>query len=420
VNKGSMTIDELKQEVAERAASKIDMVLPTGVLGMDVRTLLQEVDAIVPARTVSVNGREERVRSLGPGHDVLESFGQAATDLALVPEGKTLQVKSDIRLMIPGQGAFPLTDLGHTQLANTLQIPNAFYNRLRAEQPELLGTNVNTLAHARPLSEQRLVRVERGQVRAVLSDSYRPLDNDDLLRFLMPQLEQLVGGNALTFESVYVDDRGLAIKAVSPRRELKVLGDIVQVGFCLENSEVGLQSLAAWPFYKVISCTNLATMMRLGMRKRHTGSRLVGAGAGNGGQNEDWLHYTDDTRRASDEAFFKQTRDLIGSFLREQFLEKMLAPMKAAAEARIYQDPEQAVRVIKSQYDLTDKEADRVRIHYEAADLENIWGLSNAVTRTAQEATDYHRSTDLEKIGGDIITLDPSQWRVIATGKGTI
>jgi hypothetical protein len=45
----------------------------------------------------------------------------------------------------------------------------------------------------------------------------------------------------------------------------------------------------------------------------------------------------------------------------------------------------------------------------------SAWGLANAVTRTAEDASDYGRATELEAAGGRVIELPPSDWRALAT-----
>lgn len=40
------------------------------------------------------------------------------------------------------------------------------------------------------------------------------------------------------------------------------------------------------------------------------------------------------------------------------------------------------------------------------------WGLSNAVTRTAEDAADYDRCTELERIGWNVVDLPASAFSV--------
>jgi len=42
------------------------------------------------------------------------------------------------------------------------------------------------------------------------------------------------------------------------------------------------------------------------------------------------------------------------------------------------------------------------------------WGLANAVTSLANEAEDYDRVVELERIGGKIVDLTPTEFKVLA------
>jgi hypothetical protein len=37
----------------------------------------------------------------------------------------------------------------------------------------------------------------------------------------------------------------------------------------------------------------------------------------------------------------------------------------------------------------------------------------NAVTRASQDEADYDAATDLERVGGQLITLAPTEWRAL-------
>ena len=82
--------------------------------------------------------------------------------------------------------AFPLRDTGHQQLAERLEIPKTYYDRMREEAPFLLEENVRTWLGRS--EKQFLVRTLDGQARAILSDRYRVLDNDDLANAALPVL----------------------------------------------------------------------------------------------------------------------------------------------------------------------------------------------------------------------------------------
>ena len=46
----------------------------------------------------------------------------------------------------------------------------------------------------------------------------------------------------------------------------------------------------------------------------------------------------------------------------------------------------------------------------EGGDL-SLWGMANAFTRLSQDVESYDRATELEEVGGNIITLGRSEYR---------
>ncbi|MCL4745641.1 MAG: DUF932 domain-containing protein, partial [Burkholderiaceae bacterium] len=94
-------------------------------------------------------------------------------------------------------GVYGVTDLARRQLAEKLRIPFTYFERMRTERPALLDRNVNTWLQGD--QEPRMIRTLDGQVRAVLSDRYRRLDNYDLAENVLPILQRLEGAR---FESV--------------------------------------------------------------------------------------------------------------------------------------------------------------------------------------------------------------------------
>ena len=84
---------------------------------------------------------------------------------------------------------YGVTPLARRQLADKLKIPHAYFERMREEQPVLLDRNVNTWLQSE--DDRRMLRTLDGQVRAVLSDRYRRLDNFDLAESVLPILQQL-------------------------------------------------------------------------------------------------------------------------------------------------------------------------------------------------------------------------------------
>jgi hypothetical protein len=84
---------------------------------------------------------------------------------------------------------YRVNSIGHDQIGAHAGIPSKYYDRMLAEAPDLLATNVNRWFEKYPAP--RLVRTMDKTVRAFLSDSYRPLENFDLAQAVFPVLADL-------------------------------------------------------------------------------------------------------------------------------------------------------------------------------------------------------------------------------------
>ena len=130
---------------------------------------------------------------------VPSSFLQCRTD-----EDGSLKLIVDSR---QGDGEYGVTGLARRQLADKLKIPFAYFERMRTEQPQLLDRNVNTWLQSD--GDRRMIRTLDGQVRAVLSDRYRRLDNFDLAENVLPILQRLEGAR---FESVELTETKMYLR----------------------------------------------------------------------------------------------------------------------------------------------------------------------------------------------------------------
>lgn len=119
--------------------------------------------------------------------------------------------------------SFTVGELAHQQIASRLNIPFRYYQKMQAENPELLDRNVNTWFIQNP--ERRMIRVLDGNVRAFLSDRYRRLDNLELCNAILPVIQQMKGEN---IESCEVTPSRLYLKVVNKKLKSEVsVGDVV-------------------------------------------------------------------------------------------------------------------------------------------------------------------------------------------------
>lgn len=299
-----------------------------------------------------------------------------------------------------GSTQYDVAELARRQLADKLKIPYAYVERMRVEQPELLDSNVNTWLR-RDGAQRRLLRTLDGQVRAVLSDRYRRLDNVDLAEHILPILQRLPDAR---LESVELTATRMYLKVVTARLRYEIApGDVVQAGVVVSNSEVGVGSLAVQPLLFRLLCRNGLIAADHGLRKAHSGRTQTAS-------DESVVVFKDDTLRADDQAFFLKARDVVEAAVSEATFQLIAQRLQRTLAIRLARDPVQSVEVLAQRYSLNEGERAGVLRHLIAGGALSGYGLINAVTGYSQEVDDYDRATELEALGGKLIELPARDW----------
>ncbi len=297
--------------------------------------------------------------------------------------------------------SFGITPIAHQQIGSYLGIPASYYNRMKKENPQLLESNVNAwLTEAS--GSRRMLRTLDGNARALLSDRYRRVDNWEIASAVLP----IIGGiEDARVESCELTESRMYIKVVSPRTQAEVkIGDPVQAGVIVTNSEVGHGSVSVRPLIYRLVCSNGMVAASGAVRKYHIG-RVNEA-------NDDLSIFRDETIQASDKAFLMRLEDSVRAAVSQASFDKIVDQMREATEARIKADAApQVIELASKVYGFTENEGKGILGHLiEGGDL-SLYGLANAVTRHAQDVESYDRSTELEAAGYQIITMSPVLWR---------
>jgi len=293
-----------------------------------------------------------------------------------------------------------INEIAHQQISIELGIPRAYYDRMRKENPDLLTENVNTWFMQDP--KVRMVRTLDGTARAFLSDRYRRIDNYDIAQEVIPILRDL----NVKFESNEVTDSRMYIKVVNERltREVKP-GDYVQSGVIITNSEVGLGRVTIQPLLYRLVCTNgmVVNDIKGSTSRRHVGKRLTA--------NDGYVLYANDTLLADDRALLLKIRDTIKAALDEVHFTNLIEQMRTATEVKIETNhiPEM-VQLAAPEFGFTKKEGEGILDHLIRGGDLSMYGFANAVTRYAQDVESYDRSTELEEIGYNILTMPQRTW----------
>jgi len=333
----------------------------------------------------------------------IERQAKEKRDFVAPTRGLTLLDTLDLK--VGEMGSFGLNELAHEQIGDRLAIPRDYYQRMRSTAPGLLTTNVNHWFQNKP--EQRMVRTLDGRVRAFLSERYRPLDNLDLAEAVLPTFGEM----RLDVKSAEITERRLYLKATFPMIQTEIKkGDVVEAGLIISNSEVGCGALSVQPMIYRLVCTNGMIAADMGTRRNHVG-RGYGGNGDDGSVSE---FFTDKTRALDDAAFFSKIKDVVKAVMKQEVFDRIVNRMRAAAGDVIKGDPIKAIEVTQKRFGLMEGEKTSVLRHLiEGGDLSR-YGVLNAVTRTAQDVESYDRATELERIGGKVLELPASEWKVIA------
>lgn len=291
---------------------------------------------------------------------------------------------------------FPVNEIAARQLATYTGIPAAYYERMWTADRSLLDTNINAWLQ-RGKDEVRTVRTLDNTTRAFLSGSYRAIDNYEITNAVMPILMDMPD---VKIASCEITDRRLYIKAINPRVETEVaVGDPVQAGVVISNSEVGLGAVSVQPLIYRLVCTNGMIAKDAGQRRNHVGRRQKEFDA-------DYTILSEETIRADNNAFMLKLRDTVQFAADEAKFSMLVDKMRDAKDAKLTSDNLQAVvEVTTRRFGITDKETKGVFTHFVKEGDASLYGLANAVTRFSQEVTDYDRATELEATGYEIMTM---------------
>ena len=371
------TVQSFAAEVIRQSQAKSDLLAPVSMLDLAVES--------TPASTHP-----------GASADLDSIIAATSTRHFDTPDVRV----GTLKLVVPGYGSFPMNDLVHSQLAEYVGIHKTYYDRMKSEAPDLLRTNV--LHWLRQKGDTRMVRILDGNARAFLSDKYRPLDHIDLLRAVLPPLQQ-AGAQIVSSECT---PNRLYIKALvkSIRFEPRV-GDIVEAGVMIQNSEVGLGSLAVFPYLNRLVCSNGMVCNEFGTRKAHIGRR-------NGGDTDTptaWLK--DETRKVLDAGFFMQIADTVSACFDEAKFAVIAGKVTKSTQREFDgAEPKNVISVVQDRYQFTSPEADAMLKHLCESGDYTQYGLANSINRMAADVESYDRSTDHERLAYAVTELGDSDW----------
>jgi hypothetical protein len=278
-----------------------------------------------------------------------------------------------------------------TQLCQSAGMPGAYARELLAAGSwgeQLLTRNLTDLLRNHD-DERKLVRMVGGQVRGILSDSYKRLDSRPLVEAFCGAAQ--AGG--LVPVMGHATETRVALKAMLPAVFEPAPHEVVAFGLEWENSDFGAGAHSCRVFMLRLWCTNFAIAERA-LRQVHLGRQI-----------ED-VAFSQKTYQLEAKHAASALGDIVRAALTPDRVQSYCDVIAAADAQKIDADAE--ISKLKA---LTKGERGIVADAYRSADVEmlppgnTMWRLSNALSWVAQKADGDDRRLELEKLAGDVLPI---------------
>lgn len=302
-----------------------------------------------------------------------------------------------------GDGIYRPTAVADEGLSQRLGIPVGYLKRLRADRPDLYDANVNGWLHGDgdqrgPDGRKFLLRAFRdddggeGVLRAFLSDSYRLIDDLDVLTAALDGVRS--AGADVTIRKCDLTERRMYVQVEAPA--VAVVADalldgyrspftgqsgtdnpLVHAGFRIINSEVGSGAFQIVPEVTIQVCDNGLTMTKDAMRAIHLGSRL----------DEGLIKWSDETRQKVVSLVTSQARDAVATFLDAEYVQRVIDSVTETAHVPV-KDPAATVEHVAKRMNYTAEQTAGILDHFIRGGKVTAGGVMHAVTSYAQEIPD--------------------------------
>jgi hypothetical protein len=337
------------------------------------------------------------------------------------------------------EAAVTLTRNAFRQTCERLDVPLKYADLLDEQQTDLLRLNLNDRAsHKRATPALfRFLRMPDGTLllRAVLSDTYKRVDNYDVftavasglseasvplgdcevevdwtddrfrMRIMVPQIEvaapELLGGYRAPRVAGHHRDI-LDRWAASPgsdgtTRQGNRVGDVIWAGLEVANSETGNGSTSIAPRATVLACLNGMTRKADLVRSIHLGARL----------DQGVIAWSQDTMRKQLELVKAQVRDAASQFCSVEYLQKVVDELRAAKGIEITGSIPATFELAQTRLGFSEAETEAAMDAFMRSGDSTVFGLAQAFTAAAQTVPDGDRQTWMEECFWDIVADAP-------------
>lgn len=267
---------------------------------------------------------------------------------------------------------YELTEHAQKQLLARLGYDRKLFDKL-AGAGRLNTLNINYLIQ-NYYNELVMLRCQdKSLIRGFLTDSYEPFDNLELFEAIQPYM----AGAETRWD--YSDDEVTHLSVTWPHTATEVkVGDVVKTGIHISNSEVGLRSVTIASYVYRLKCKN-------GMTGRDDGAMFRFRHTGDGDNLRNKV-------KAAIESTYMETT-------------KMIAQFKEALN-KVINDPATYLENVAKDKgnNVTHEQYKHMLDAFLTEPENNLYGVTNAITRTAHEHYEGERRYELERLGQKVLT----------------
>lgn len=314
------------------------------------------------------------------------------------------------RLVIDENTVMPLNQWAHEQLAGKLEIPVKYYQKMKGAAPDLLAENVNTWLQKKDATgkngQRFLIRTTGNEVRAILSDKYKPVPNTSVAYTVLGSLND-IKSTQFTVRECAVSDTTMYLKITSDAavfmNPAKEGGDAWYPGIMVRNSEVGASKFQVDVYTWRQWCKNGAILTN-GLSKVHLGRKIGGDGE---------VFFSDKTEELDIKTVLSAMSDVVKQVFVPEKMNELMGRVKAGQKVEV-EDKVLAVENVCKQFKIPEHEQDEILARFSE---KSQYSLGNAITELARDTENEDQQIKLEEIGGEVLLLDEKAFRKITTVK---
>lgn len=340
-------------------------------------------------------------------------------------------------------GEFRVTDIFEEGLSEKLGIPLKYLRTMREKRPDLYEANLNGWLQGNadwefPADPRRFfVRTFTdpdggyGIARALLSDTYRRIDNLDVLLAALDGIRN--AGVDAEVEKCQLSDRRMVVDVACPgvgvvaqellkgyrspfaggaeraggwtvaqaRRAAAAEGQgyepgeepIVYAGFQISNSETGGGAFNLVPRVIFQPCKNGLKLAGEMLHRVHIGGRL----------DEGTVAWSDATQQKNLELVSSMTSDAITSWLNVDYVKKVVTDLEARDHP--VENPSKVVELVGNRMRFTESQVDGILDHFIHGGQITAAGVMQAVTSYAQTVESPDEAYELENAAMEVFAI---------------